>query len=343
MKTTDFAKALSNFFSDYLVNDRACSPRTIETYRYAFLQFIDFMEIVKKVKAHKITLDDVNKENILSYLRWIESERKVSVNTRNHRLAAFKSFASFLKKDRPEYIEKFVNICNIKPKAFLQKEISYLKPEGIKLLLSQVPQSTKNGRRDYTMLTMLYTTAIRVSELIKIRGEDISLTHPKSITIRGKGRKVRIVPIVKPLAKLLETYLKENRCLHPTNINECIFLSHTKEPFSRQGVNYMIKKYADKARLITPSLIPDDCSPHKIRHSCAMALLEEGVDLIVIRDLLGHSSVQTTEIYARVSSEKRRKAIEAVSKEIVPNEEPIWETNASIREWLKGLSDTKIM
>jgi hypothetical protein len=134
------------------------------------------------------------------------------------------------------------------------------------------------------MLTMLYTTAIRVSELIKIRGEDISLTHPKSITIRGKGRKVRIVPIVKPLAKLLETYLKENRCLHPTNINECIFLSHTKEPFSRQGVNYMIKKYADKARLITPSLIPDDCSPHKIRHSCAMALLEEGVDLNLITE-----------------------------------------------------------
>lgn len=148
---------------------------------------------------------------------------------------------------------------------------------------------------------------------------------------------------MKPLAKILEAYLKENRCLDLSKVNDCIFLSHTKEPFTRQGVNYMLKKYADKARMIDPTLIPNDCSPHKLRHSCAMALLEEGVDLIVIRDLLGHSSVQTTEIYARVSSTRRRVAIEAASKEIVPKEEPLWETDASIKEWLRGLNDASIM
>lgn len=304
---------------------------------------VHYMEDVRKVKAQDITLDDVNNNTIYAFLKWLENERKVSVSTRNQRLAAFKSFAGFLKRDRPDQIAKFVMISNLKPKATLQKEISYLKPEGIKLLLDQVPRITQNDRRDYTMLTMLYTTAIRVSELIGIRGTDISLSHPKSITIHGKGRKTRIVPIVKPLAKILEEYLKENKCLDITNINECIFRSHTKEQFTRQGVNYMLKKYADKARMVNPALIPKDCSPHKLRHSCAMALLEEGVDLIVIRDLLGHSSVQTTEIYARVSSTRRRNAIEAASKEIVPQEEPLWETNTSIKNWLKSLTDVNIM
>lgn len=343
MKVTDFSRALNHFFCDYLINDRGCSPRTIETYRYAFLQFIDYMERERKIKAQDITLEDLNNNCISSFLKWLENDRKVSVSTRNQRLAAFKSFACFLKRYRPEQIAKFIMISNLKPKAVQQKEISYLKPEGIKLLLEQVPRNSKNERRDYAMLTMLYTTAIRVSELIGIRGIDISLSHPKSITIHGKGRKTRIVPIVKPLAKILEAYLKENRCLDPSKVNDCIFLSHTKEPFTRQGVNYMLKKYADKARMIDPTLIPNDCSPHKLRHSCAMALLEEGVDLIVIRDLLGHSSVQTTEIYARVSSTRRRVAIEAASKEIVPKEEALWETDASIKEWLRGLNDASIM
>ena len=122
MKVTDFARALSHYFGDYLINDMGCSPRTVDTYRYAFLQFIDYMEDVRKVKAQDITLDDVNNNTIYAFLKWLENERKVSVSTRNQRLAAFKSFAGFLKRDRPDQIDKFVMISNLKPKATLQKK-----------------------------------------------------------------------------------------------------------------------------------------------------------------------------------------------------------------------------
>lgn len=343
MKVTDFASALNRYFNDYLVNDRGSSPRTIETYRYSFIQLLEYLEERKGIRPEKIRINDISRDNILSFLLWLEESRKVSPATRNQRLATFRCFAAFLKYERPEYIEAATQIQGIKPKKSLKKDITYLKPEGMKLLLSQIEMTNIHGRRDYTMIYVMYTTGVRVSELISIRGCDISLSTPKTIIIHGKGRKVRHVPIVKQIAPILERYLKENKCLLPQKLEEYIFLNHSGEIFTRQGVNYMITKYAQMARNVDPSLIPKDCSPHKIRHSSAMALVEEGVDLIIIRDLLGHSSVQTTEIYAKVSSARQRRAIEAASKEIVPEEDALWENSTSIKDWLKGLSAHKIM
>jgi integrase/recombinase XerD len=343
MKVTDFASALNRYFNDYLVNDRGSSPRTIETYRFAFIQLIEYLEEQKGIKPERIQINDICKDNIMSFLLWLEESKKVSPSTRNQRLATLRCFAAFLKYERPEYIEAATQIQGIKPKKYLKKDISYLKPEGMKLLLSQIDMASISGRRDYTMIYVMFTTGIRVSELISIRGCDISLSNPKTIIIHGKGRKVRHVPIVKQTAPILERYLKEIKCLLPQRLDEYIFQNHSSEMFTRQGVNYIISKYAQMARTVDPSLIPQDCSPHKIRHSSAMALVEEGVDLIIIRDLLGHSSVQTTEIYAKVSSSKRRLAIEAASKEIVPEENALWENNTSIKDWLKGLSAHKVM
>ena len=343
MKVTNFANSLNRYFNDYLINDRGCSPRTIETYRYAFIQMIDYLESIKKIRPENIEIWDICSDNILDMLLWLENKRKVSVATRNQRLTAFKSYASFLKYDKPEYIKDAVQIQNIKQKRTLKKDISYLKPAGIKLLLSQTDLSVKNGRRDYTILTLMFSTGIRVSELITIRGCDISLSNPKTLIIHGKGNKIRHVPIVKQITSTIEKYLKENRCLLPQNLEDYIFISHIGNKFTRQGINYMISKYAKMARDINPSLIPTDCSPHKLRHSSAMALVEEGVDLIAIRDFLGHSSVQTTEIYAKLSAAKRRTAIEAASKNIVPEENALWETSSTIKEWLKGMNNKNIM
>lgn len=343
MKVTDFAHTLNRYFNDYLINDRGSSPRTIETYRYAFIQLIEYLEAKESIRPENIRVQDVSRENITGMLSWLEDNKNVSVATRNQRLASFKSFATFLRYEKPEYIEGTVRIQNIKLKKAVKKEISYLKPEGIKLLLSQIDQSSNSGRRDYTMLSLMYTTGIRVSELISIRGSDVSLSNPKTLVIHGKGNKKRYVPIVRQLAPIIGKHLKDNGCLLPQKLDDHIFLSHIGDKFSRQGVNYMIFKYAIKARKINPSLIPKDCSPHKIRHSTAMSLVGEGVDLITIRNLLGHSSVQTTEIYLKASTEKSRSAIEEISKEIVPKEDALWETSSGIKEWLKGLNRKNIM
>lgn len=343
MIVTDFANALNRYFNDYLINDRSSALKTIESYRYAFIQLLEYFETQKNIKPDKIELRDINRDNITAMLIWLEVDRKVSVATRNQRLAAIKSFVGFLKYEKPESIEEAVRIQSIKAKKTLNKEISYLKPEGIKLILSQIDQADQGGRRDYVMLTLMYTTGVRVSELIGIRGIDVSLSNPKTLVIRGKGGKLRHVPIVKQVAPILEKHLKVNSCLLPNKLEDYIFKSHTGDKFTRQGINYMISKYAKKARKIDLALIPEDCSPHKIRHSSAMSLLEDGVDLITIRNLLGHSSVQTTEIYAKISVAKSRAAIEAASKGIVPKEDAMWETSFTVKEWLKGMNRKIVM
>ena len=343
MRRTDFACAVHRYFRDYLINERGCSERTIETYRYAFIQFIDFMENRHNVKPEKIELKHINHKSIQSFLFWLECEKKVSVATRNQRLAAFKCFVSFLKYDLPECIDTAIQIQSIKIKKSHAKEISYLKPEGIKLLLSQINKTTRGGRRDFAMFTLLYATGIRVSELIEIRGRHVSMSAPKHITIYGKGSKIRHVPIVRHLSSFLEKYLEENCSLLPQNLDKPIFVNHSNGKFTRQGINHLLSKYANMARKIDPSLVPDDCSPHKIRHSTAMAMVESGTDLIIIRDFLGHSSVQTTEIYAKLSASCRMNAIEAASKEIVPPEDALWIKNASLKEWLKFMTNPKIM
>ena len=343
MKITSFVKALNKFFTSYLINDRGCSPCTLETYRYAFSQYITFLETERHIIPEAIEIADISKTNIELFLAWLEDKQHVSTATRNLRLAAFKCFASFLKYQYPEYIFESIQIQNIRTKKHHDGNISFLKPDGIRLLLSQIDQSSASGRRDFTMLTLMYTTGIRVSELTGIRGCDISLTYPKTLVVHGKGNKSRYIAIVKHMVPILERYLTENKCMNPNNIDRYVFQNHSGEKFTRQGINYMLSKYAKKARLIDPNLIPEDCSPHKIRHSTAMTLVDQGIDLIIIRDLLGHSSVQTTEIYAKVSTARRRQAIESASKQLVNNEEAVWESNNSIREWLKSLTKNNFM
>lgn len=341
--TNDFAKIITRYFGRYLIDDRGCSPQTIETYRYAFIQFINYMDSVKKIKPEKISMHDFNFGNVNDFLAWIEKELHVSISTRNTRLAAFKGFASYVKYEYPDYLAEAVQILKIKSKKKETGEISYVTNEGMQHILRQIDRGTRTGQRDYTMFALMYSTGIRVSELINIRGQDVSLVTPKSITIHGKGGKVRYVAIVKQLPPILEHFLNENKCLLPQNLTNPIFTNHSQKQFTRQGINQRLKTYVAKARESSPLLVSADFSPHKIRHSTAMALMEEGTELIIVRDLLGHVSVQTTEIYAKASTARKRKAIEAHGMGLVEEEVPLWESNRSVLEWLIGMKKRNIM
>ena len=341
--TNDFARIITRYFGRYLIDDRGCSPQTIETYRYAFIQFINYMDSVKKIKPEKISMNDFSFRNVNDFLAWIEKELHVSISTRNTRLAAFKGFASYVKYEYPDYLAEAVQILKIKSKKKETGEISYVTNEGMQLILRQIDRGTRTGQRDYTMFALMYSTGIRVSELINIRGQDVSLATPKSITIHGKGGKVRYVAIVKQLAPILEHFLNENKCLLPQNLSTPIFTNHSQKQFTRQGINQRLKTYVTKARETSPLLVSADFSPHKIRHSTAMALMEEGTELIIVRDLLGHVSVQTTEIYAKASTARKRKAIEEHGMGLVEEEVPLWESNKSVLEWLIGMKKRNIM
>ena len=337
-RQTDFAICLNRFFTDYLPNKRGSSPRTIDSYRYAFIFLLEFYESILGIKAEKLDLTKVNYESLLQYYSWLQDEKGVSISTRNQRQAAINSFIHFLMYERPEYLSECQRILGIPVKKAPQKEISYLKTDGVSALMAAVDTKKTNGLRDYVMLMLLYTTGIRVSELITLRVRDVSLHEPCTLVVHGKGNKSRYVPLLKESVPVIQNYL--DSCFKGGFIDtsEWLFLNHMKEPFTRQGVNHLIGKYRDLARETYPDLIPDDLSPHKMRHTAAMELVNSGVDLIYIRDMLGHVSIRTTEIYARTDAKLKREAIEAASREIVPPEEAVWDNDEDLKAWLRSFN-----
>ena len=156
--------------------------------------------------------------------------------------------------------------------------------------------------------------------------------------VHGKGQKSRYVPLIREAVEILNNYIGQFGLDNEKSLNEWLFQNYFREKFTRQGVNYIVKKYVGKARLTDTVLIPGDFSPHKMRHSTAMGLLDSGVDLIYIRDLFGHVSVKTTEVYAKAEAARKREAIEAASKEIVPVEAPEWENDTRLKDWLKNFN-----
>lgn len=337
-KQTDFAVFLNRFLTDYLPNKRGSSPKTIDSYRYSFIFLIEYYEKSYRITPDKLELSAITYEKIAGYFDWLQEEKQVSVSTRNQHQAAFNSFVRFLMYERPEYLNEYQRILAIPVKKAPQKEISYLKTDGVSALMDAVDTSKTNGIRDYVILMLLYSTGIRVSELINLRVRDVSLHAPYTLLVHGKGNKSRYVPILKDAVPIIQKYLESQSLRRGADANRWLFINHMKKQFTRQGINHLIKKYGSLAREQHPELIPEDISPHKMRHTAAMELVSSGVDLIYIRDMLGHVSVKTTEVYARTDAKLKRAAIEAASREIVPPEEALWDHNEDLCAWLKSFN-----
>ena len=335
MKTTKFARYLNKFFTVYLPGENGYTPMTIDSYRYAFMLFLTFMEEMG-IPADKVEITDLTRKRVLDFLNWLQQRRGNSASTRNQRQAVINSFVKYLMYEFPEYLSEFQSILKMPVKKAPQKEISYLKTDGVKLLFDQVNMDVKSGLRDYTILTLFYTTGIRVTELISIRVSDVSLLPPATLLVHGKGQKSRYVPLTREAVAILNKYLNAEGLVYDEHLNDWLFINHMGGQFTRQGINYIVKKYAGMSRDKDPALMPEDFSSHKLRHTVAMELVDSGVDLIYIRDLLGHVSVSTTEVYAKASTTKKRIAIEAASKEIVPKEDAQWESSSELKEWLKS-------
>ena len=335
MKPTDFARNLTNFLSKYLPGERGMSTHTICSYKFAFVLLITFMDQQKKINASKIELRDITRESVVGFLDWLQSERKCSTATRNVRLAAIHSFARFLQYQHPENINEWQRILSIKVKKAEKKVINYLSIDGIKLLLEQPDTSTHKGRRDLAMLALMYDCAARVQEISDLTPCSIRLDKPYTIKIVGKGNKARIVPLMEEEIVHIKGYMTENDLLGAHSRMYPLFFNNRKEKLTRAGINGILKKYVNMAREINSGLIPK-ISCHSLRHSKAMHLLQAGVNLVYIRDFLGHESVLTTEIYARVDSKQKREAIEKAYVHIIKKETPAWIENDNLLEWLKN-------
>ena len=335
----DFAQVLESFFMIYLVKEKGCSTHTVRAYRDAFALFLSYMEEEHHIKPDRITLAHVNKVNVLNYLDWLETNKSAAVKTRNHRCAVMKSFCKYLMYEDPIHMAQWKQVCSIQNKKGPQGSMNYLSIDSVKIILEAIDVSSQKGRRDLTMLSLLYNTGARVQELIDLTPSSLRLSKPSVIRIHGKGNKTRIVPLDDNLVRLLETYLDEQHLNLAGRESQPLFCNTWGEKLTTPGITYVLNKYYLQAKVLHGELIPDKISPHILRHSRAMHLLQAGVNLIYIRDILGHVSIQTTEIYARADSEQKRKALENAYAAVGITEPKVksWEKNSKLKEYLKSL------
>ena len=338
MKPTDFAFYLTNFFTKHLPGECGASPNTVSSYRDSFLLFLAYVRNEKGKPIERLQLKDINKELVTNFLDWIETGRKCSVSTRNVRLTAIHSFFQYLQYEYPDFLLEWQKILAIPVKKGERGTLNYMSLEGIELLFRMPNQRTKSGRRDLSLLSLMYDAAARVQEIADLTPAMVHLSKPSTIRLIGKGNKARIVPLMDKQVAILKRYMTENKLNEPYTNQYPLFFNNRNEKLTRAGIGYILEKYVAMVRSKDASLIPQKFSCHCLRHSKAMHLLQSGVNLVYIRDILGHVSVQTTEIYARADSRKKREAIEHAYIDVTPDAKPQWEGNQGLIEWLKSFN-----
>jgi len=337
MKQTDFAKALTDFLGHYLTIERGYSTNTVITYSYTFTLFIEYMDKEELVKPDKLNFDTITKERILGFLSWIENKRECSVSTRNARFAALCSFFKYLQFRNVAKLAKWQEILSIKAKKEQQKEMAYLSMDGIKLLLKQPDTKTRKGRRDFVLLGLLYDSGCRVQELIDLTPASFRFDEITTVRLHGKGNKIRIIPLSATQVANLRQYMHEEKLETPECQSCPLFPNPRGEKLSRMAVLNIVKKYHRMAREINREDIPERIGCHSLRHTKAMHMLEADINLVYIRDFLGHTSTTTTEVYARASDKMKQKALSKLNPGIIDENPTSWQKDHQLLSYLKDL------
>lgn len=340
MMKADLPYYLTQFLGKYLPGEKNASRHTIQSYSVTFKLLLSFFEQAKAVVPERLSMADLTRDTIVDFLDWLESARDCGITTRNQRLVAIHSFVRFVQKQSQENLFEFQKILNIPDKKCANTVVPFLTGEEMRILLSIPDPSTKKGLRDMALMALLYDSAARVQEIIDLKAKDLRLDKPAVITLHGKGQKTRHVPITEKTKNLLESYLWRNPGNNGVSGGEqYVFVNQRKQQLTRWGISYIIDKYVDLARLHEGFKVRFPVTPHVFRHSKSVHLLQSGVNLIYIRDFLGHSDCSTTQIYAKADTETRRKALEAAYVDILPTSElPDWSDDKNLMDYLSSLS-----
>lgn len=332
----NYSDMVSSYFKKHLAGTKNVSVNTIHAYRDTFMLFNDYLEKQRGMKLEKTSVSDLSRDIVLEFLMYLETERGYSASSRNQRLAALKSFAKFVQIESPDEMALCQSILSIECKRFEKPVVEYLTNNQTDILMEQPDISKPKGRRDLAMLVLLYDSGARVQELCDLKVCDVRIEKPAVIRLFGKGRKNRDVPITEPCAIILKQYIHENHLDAPEHSNDPLFVNPQGKKLTRGGVSYVLAKYIHKANATTDTKMPE-ITPHCLRHSKAMHLVEAGKNLVYIRDFLGHESVETTQVYAKANPEARRKALETMDKKLKTPDMPDWNDDPDLKAFLKGL------
>ncbi|MBZ4329706.1 tyrosine-type recombinase/integrase [Corallococcus sp. AS-1-12] len=305
-KPSALAGLIESFFRQRLAAQRRASPATIATYRDALRLLLVFA--AEKLAKPPVALEvkDLDRDLVLAFLDFLEKKRGNSVRSRNARLAAIRSFFRHVTYADPSSVAMAQRILSIPGKRATRKVVSFLNKEEVAAVLATMDRATAQGRRDHAMVLFLVRTGARVSEAIAIDVGDLRLATPTQVLMHGKGSKDRVVPLLPELATTLQSFVKSK----PRGQQRGpLFTNSRGERLTRWGVNHILARAVNEAAAKAPSLRGRSVTPHLLRHTTAMDMLQSGVDLTTIRSVLGHASEETTHHYVEANTEMKRAAL----------------------------------
>lgn len=301
-----------------------------------FTLLLRFGRDVRGISIERLMLSDVDLDFVEAFLKHLSEDRHCSIRTQNQRLAVLHAFFRYVQSEVPERILQCQKIMAMPLRRHAHKPVEHLSKEELTQLLAQPTSSTRAGRRDAVMLSVLYDTGTRVQELIDMNANDVRLSSPAQVRLVGKGRKVRIVPLMDATAKLVRDHMKEHGLDRPDRGHLPLFQNRQSGRLSRSGVRYLLQCHAESVRPLVPGFT-QKVRPHILRHTKGMHLLQSGVSLEIIRDFLGHVDVKTTNVYAKANLEMKRRALEKVADGVPLPSLPSWQENKSLLQWLHSL------
>ena len=336
MKPTDLSVHMSAFLTHHLAAQRNLSPNTVRAYRDAFTLLLRFCRDHRGIAVERLCLKQIDVALVEAFLDHLEHDRHASLRTQNHRLCVLHAFFRYVQSEVPDHLMQCQQILAIPLRRQPRTLVGYLSKELLAEILAQPDQRTRAGRRDAVMLSVLYDTGARVQELIDMTAGDVRLEPPAQIRLFGKGRKMRAVPLMDPTAQLLGDHLRQYGLERPENFERPVFQNRQNRRLTRWGVRYILDRHVQAVRDARPGFT-QPVTPHTLRHTKGMNLLQAGVSLEIIRDFLGHEGVMTTQIYARSNLEMKREALEKVGHAATFPDVPSWKRDSTLLEWLSAL------
>lgn len=332
MKSDPLPQLLRMFFTDWMVQQRNASVHTVKSYRDTWRLFLRFVAARRGKPVVRLTLSELTATEVIAFLHHLEVERGDTIGTRNCRLAALRSFFSFVAAREPALMAQCAEVLNVPTKKAPIRAPDYLEPEEVQAILAQPDRSTLIGQRDHTLLSVLYNTGARIQEALDLCPQAIRFDAPACVRLYGKGRKERISPLWPETVALLKSLLERT----PRPVDAPLFVNRYGKPLSASGVRFKLAEYVRAAEKITPTLATKHVTPHSFRHATAVHLVAAGVDVTVIRSWLGHVSLETTNHYAQANLETKRQALERVERPKTDSQ-PSWRRDQSVLDWLDTL------
>jgi site-specific recombinase XerD len=304
-KPPSFPSLVQQFFTEYLVAQRAVSPRTVAAYRDALVLFLDFAHRASGKAPTALRLTDIKADMILAFLDHLELERHNAVRSRNLRLTALRTFLKFAARRDVSSLHVVEGALAVPMKRFEQPMVGFLTREEMMAVLGQ-PGKSWTSRRDHLLLALLYNTGARVSEIIGVRVADVVLDGAARVHLHGKGRKQRSVPLWKSTTQEIRAWLRRNPLLHG---DAALLPNRNGQAMTRSNVVQRLEIAAARAATQHSSLAKKRISPHTIRHTTAMHLLQSGVPFNIIALWLGHETTTTTHRYVEADLAMKKKAL----------------------------------